>query len=204
MCLKGVSLTKIHPAHRNPSPLPSGSHHLTPFLSCFNSHSPHQLRWCWQGGLSLQRQPTTLAHSLRGPCSQSFPSHLLLVTHLVTEPLPGSTPGPRLDGSWWPLGSWSHVKYKRDSWKTPELEQPSVLSRGNRKSALTPGSAGHTEGLGHAEKAQERAAATEPHRGVRTRLRATTVSQDCELLGTGTVSYSPVFCCAQHVQAFNE
>ena len=167
-------------------------------------HSPHQLRWCWQGGFSLQRWATTLAHSLRGPCSQSFPPHPLLVTHLVTEPLPRSTPGPWLDGSWWPLGSWSHIKYRQVSWKTPELERPSVLSRGNRKSALTLGSAGHTEGLCHTEKAQEqRAAPTDARHSVCT-LRGTTVSQDCELLGTGTMSYSRLFCCAQHVQVFNE
>ena len=106
--------------------------------------------------------------------------------------------------SGWPLGSWSHIKYKRDSWKTPELERPSVLSRGNRKSTLTLGSAGHTEGLCHAEKAQEqRAAMTDARHSVCT-PRGMTVSHECELLGTGTMSYSPLLCCAQHVQAFNE
>lgn len=32
----------------------------------------------------------------------------------------------------------------------------------------------------------------------------TRLPQDCELLSTGTMSYSPLFPCAQHMQVFNE
>lgn len=75
-----------------------------------------------------------------------------------------------------------------------------MFIRGKRKDILNPGSGSHAEGLCHAEKAPGQAAASTDftwRSGINAQLLGAPVCpQDSELLGTGTMSHSPLFPCA--------